>query len=243
MANRSLFRSLFGRLLPAADTINFAGGSAYAQSPEHALAQYAVTGCFHSTFYAVPANARQASSQPRGRGAARNGFGSGAAEDQLRTVLALAPMVEPRYLAQLAIYARERGAMKDMPAMLCAILASRDGELFERIFERAIDSPRVLRTFVQIMRSGVTGRKSLGSRPKRAVQRWLAARSDEQLFQASIGNDPSLADVIRMVHPRPSNPTREALYAYIVGRPHDSERLPPIVQAYERFKQSLIVTN
>jgi 60 kDa SS-A/Ro ribonucleoprotein len=234
MANRSLFQSLFGRRLPATDTRTFAGGSAYALSPEHALAQYAVTGCFHSTFYAwtpsVPAGAR-------------GGFGGGSAESQLQTVLALAKTVETRFLAQLAIYARERGAMKDMPAMLCAILASRDGALFERIFDRAIDTPRVLRTFVQIMRSGVTGRKSLGSRPKRAVQNWLAARSDEQIFFASIGNDPSLADVIRMVHPKPATPTREALYAYLIGRPHDPSLLPSIVTEYESFKQSLIAAN
>lgn len=234
MANRSLFASFFGRRLPAADATNFAGGSAYALSPEHALAQYAVTGCFHSTYYA--------STAPTLAGA-REGFGSGAAANQLRTVLALADAVEPRFIAQLAIYARQRGAMKDMPAMLCAILASRDGALFERVFERAIDTPRVLRTFVQIVRSGVTGRKSLGTRPKRAVRRWLAARSDEQIFFASVGNDPSLADVIRMVHPRPSTPTREALYAYLIGRPHDPTLLPPIVTEYEQFKRSLANPN
>jgi 60 kDa SS-A/Ro ribonucleoprotein len=234
MPNRNLFRSFFGRLLPTSNATNFAGGSAYALSPEHALAQYAVTGCFHATFYAW---------SPTAATGARGGFGGGAAESQLQTVLALAKAVEPRFVAQLAIYARERGAMKDMPAMLCAILASRDGELFERVFDRAIDSPRVLRTFVQIMRSGVTGRKSLGTRPKRAVRNWLAARSDEQLFFASVGNDPSLADVIRMVHPKPGTPTREALYAYLIGRPHDPRLLPPIVTEYEQFKRSLAATN
>ena len=37
---------------PVANTNNEAGGRAYAFSPEHALAQYAVTGTMHNTFYA-----------------------------------------------------------------------------------------------------------------------------------------------------------------------------------------------
>ena len=63
----------------------------------------------------------------------------------------------------------------------------------------------MLRNFVQIVRSGATGRKSLGSAPKRCVRRWLDARTDEALFAASVGQAPSLADVIRMVHPKPAH--------------------------------------
>ena len=51
--------------------------------------------------------------------------------------------------------------MKDMPALLCAILAVRDVKLLEAIFPRVIDNGKMLRTFVQILRSGVVGRKSL----------------------------------------------------------------------------------
>jgi 60 kDa SS-A/Ro ribonucleoprotein len=218
MANRSLFQSLIGRFLPPTDSTNFAGGSAYALPAEQALAQLAATGCLHSTFYAAE---------------------GATAENQLAAVLALAAEVEPTFIAQLAVYARERGAMKDMPALLCAVLASRDGALLERIFERVIDSSRMLRSFVQIVRSGVTGRKSLGSRPKRLVLAWLASRSDEQIFFASVGNDPSLADILRMVHPTPATASREALYGYILGRPYNAEALPEIVRDYEQFKRSL----
>lgn len=214
MANTSLFKSIVGKLLPSADTRNVAGGRAYAFTPEHALAQYAATGCVNATFYA-------------------------SAEEQLDTILNLAMRVDPALVAKVAIYARERGAMKDMPALLCAVLAVRDGELLERIFDRVIDSGKMLRTFVQIVRSGTTGRKSLGSRPKRLVRRWLETRSDREVFFASVGNDPSLADIVKMVHPRPANPAREALYAYLLGRPHDSAKLPEVVREYEAFKQSL----
>ncbi len=106
------------------------------------------------------------------------------------------------------------------------------------VFDRVIDSPKMLRNFVQIMRSGVVGRKSFGSLPKRLVQQWLEMRSDEQLFTGSVGNDPSLADVMQMVHPKPASPTREALYGYLIGREHNAEALPELVQQYEKFKRN-----
>jgi 60 kDa SS-A/Ro ribonucleoprotein len=211
MANTSLFRSLAGPLIPQADTRNEAGGPAYTMTAPQALAQYAATGCLNTTFYA------------------------GAAE-QLEKVLALAADVSPEFLARTAVYARERGAMKDMPALLLAVLSRRDPALMDRIFDRVVDSPRMLRTFVQILRSGATGRKSLGSAPKRCVRRWLDQRTDAALFAASVGNAPSLADVVKMVHPKPATPAREALYGYLTGRSVRAAALPPSVAAFEAFK-------
>ena len=100
--------------------------------------------------------------------------------------------------------------MKDMPALLLAVLANRPGDHFDRAFDRVCDNGKMLRNFVQIIRSGVTGRRSLGSRPKRLVKRWIDSRSDAALLRASVGNEPSLADVIKMVHPTPTNASRRA---------------------------------
>jgi len=94
----------------------------------------------------------------------------------------------------------------------------------------------MLRNFVQIMRSGAVGRKSLGTLPKRLVLQWLERRTDEQIFRASVGNDPSLADVLLMVHPKPTSASRAALYGYLLGRPHDAGALPQIVSEFEAFK-------
>ena len=44
MANKALFQSSRGKLLPAATAINSEGSLAYALHPKHALAQYAATG-------------------------------------------------------------------------------------------------------------------------------------------------------------------------------------------------------
>jgi len=118
------------------------------------------------------------------------------------------------------------------------VLSVRSPGLLAEIFDRVIDSPKMLRNFVQIMRSGVVGRKSLGTLPKRLILQWLENHTDEQLFSGSVGNDPSLADVIKMVHPKPKDASREALYAYLIGRTFKAESLPEIVKQYEAFKRN-----
>ena len=148
MVNTQLFQSQRGAMLPAALDTNNELAPAYAFSPRHQLAQLAATGCLRQTFYAQ-------------------------AQDQLDRVMTLAAEVDPAFVARTAVYARESGHMKDMPALLAAILAVRDLELLAQVFPRVIDSGKMLRNFVQILRSGAVGRKSLGTRPKKLVQRWL----------------------------------------------------------------------
>ena len=166
---------------------NLAGGVAYRMAPEAALAQYVLTGCFNSTYYA-------------------------AAEQDAQRIVDLASQVEPLFLAQLAVYGREKGYMKDAPALLVAMLSVRSPQLFRAVFVRVIDNPKMLRNFVQVIRSGVVGRKSLGSGPKAAVARWLNGASTASLVNGSVGNDPSLADVVRLARPKAPDQEREALY-------------------------------
>ncbi|MFZ4575774.1 MAG: RNA-binding protein, partial [Phycisphaerales bacterium] len=152
MANKSLFSSLFS-WAPKTDTVNNAGGAAYALTAQQGLAQLAATGCLNTTFYAT-------------------------AEDQLDAVMDLAQKVAPEFVAKVALYARSKGHMKDAPALLVAMLSVTSPGLMAEVFDRVIDSPKMLRNFVQIMRSGRVARKSLGTLPKRLVEQWLAARSD-----------------------------------------------------------------
>lgn len=210
MANKNLFQTIAGRLLPTATAQNEAAGLAYQRSPQQALAQYASTGCFTNTFYAI-------------------------AEEQLECVLALCQEVSPEFIARTALYVRQRNHMKDMPALLCAVLSVKSPGLMAEIFDRVIDNAKMLRNFVLIMRSGVVGRKSLGTLPKRLVCQWIESRTDEQLFIGSIGNAPSLADVIKMIHPKPATAARAALFGYLIGREYDKSALPELVQQYEKF--------
>lgn len=218
--NKSLFQTVKGLFTPPANTVNEAGGTAYKLSPKQALSQYAATGCFSNTFYAD-------------------------ASEQLDKVLALANELDGEFVAKVAVYSREKGFMKDMPALLVAVLSTKDKALLEKVFPRVIDNGKMLRNFVQIMRSGVVGRKSLGSLPKRLVREWFEARKAETIFKQSIGQAPSFADILKMVHTKPQDAEKEALYGYFIGREVDADKLPEIVKAFEKFKSgdSLEVPN
>ena len=76
----------------------------------------------------------------------------------------------------------------------------------------------MLRNFVQVIRSGAVGRQSLGTRPKKLIQKYLENLTDDQLFKADVGNDPSLQDIIKLVHPKPTNKKRSAMYGYLLAR-------------------------
>jgi 60 kDa SS-A/Ro ribonucleoprotein len=211
MANKALFRSTRGKMLPAAAAINNEGARAYAFEPKHALAQYAATGTLSNTFYAN-------------------------AEEQLETVLALTRELDAEFIAKTAIYARTKASMKDVPALLLAVLSAKNPELFKAAFPKVVDNGRMLRTFVQIMRSGVTGRKSLGSSPKRLVEAWLNTASDAKLIDAAVGTNPSLRDIVRMVHPKPTSAEREALFAWVLNKPYEAEMLPESLEALVKYR-------
>ena len=212
MANKGLFASAVARFLPAADTVNRELAPAYAYGPEHKLAQLAATGTLQDNFYS-------------------------AAGSQLAEVLETAKAVDPLFVAKAAVYARSRGAMKGMPALLTAWLTVAEPDLAVRVFDRVIDNGRMLRNFVQIMRSGAVGRKSLGTRPKRLVQQWLERASIRSLMHAATGTDPSLADIVRMVHPKPADEARKAFYGWLIGKPWDIAALPAEIAAFEAWKR------
>jgi 60 kDa SS-A/Ro ribonucleoprotein len=214
MVNTQLFKTAAGKLLPHAKALNQEAAPAYAFSAKHQLAQLAATGCLNHTFYA-------------------------SAESQLDAVAALAAQVDAAFVAKTAIHARQAGHMKDMPALLAATLTVRDVALLAQVFDRVIDSGKMLRGFVQMVRSGAVGRKSLGSRPKKLVQQWLLSANEAQLLAASVGSTPSLADVVKMVHPKPQDAWRAAWFAWLIGKPHDEAALPPITRVFEQYKRAL----
>ncbi len=219
MANKNLFASLKSRFVRA-DARNEAGGRAYALEPKHALAQLAATGCFNGAYYA-------------------------GADEQLATLKTLVEQVaDNAFLAKLAVYSRQRAMMKDMPVALLVVLSKRDPALFRKAFNRVVDNGRTLRTMVQFVRSGQFGRKSLSYALQRAVQRWLNSASVEKLLSASIGNDPSLRDVLRLARPTPADNARRALFGWLTDKPVEKwapateADLPEEVRALEAFRQA-----
>ena len=225
MANKSLFASMLGRL-PKANAVNEAGGLAYKLEPKHALAQVAATGTFGNAFYST-------------------------AETQLDEVLKLIDEVDDnQYLAKLALYAREKAFMKDMPAALLVALSVRDTELMHRVFDRVVDNGRVLRTVFQMIRSGQfknkagKGRVGLSSSVQRAFQCWLNTASVGKLLSASIGNDPSLRDILRMARPTPKDNARRAMFGWLTEKavdkwaPATEADLPVEVQSLIAYRNS-----
>lgn len=207
--NKTLFASPDSKTM-----LNAAGGRAYTLSNPQALAQLVATGTLSQTFYVD-------------------------AQTQLQQVLDLCADLDSAFIAKAAVYARRHAYMKDMPVLLLAILSSKDDgkDWLKLVFPLVIDNGKQLRNFVQILRSGAVGRKSLGTLPKKLVNQWLIEASDAKLIGASIGNEPSLADVLKMTHPKPNDPRREALFGYVLGKAHDHSVLPEAVQQLVAFRQ------
>ena len=225
MANKSLFANSKSRL-PRANAINEAGGRAYQLAPKHALAQLAATGTFGNTFYS-------------------------SAGTQLAEILTLIDQIDDNeFLARLALYAREKAFMKDMPAALLVALSLRDTALMHRVFDRVADNGRVLRTMFQMIRSGQFTDKSgkarvgLSSSVQRAFQRWLNEASTGKLLSASIGSDPSLRDVLRMARPTPKDNQRRALFGWLTDKeiakwaPATEADLPVEIQSLIAYRAS-----
>ncbi|NJL70550.1 MAG: RNA-binding protein [Candidatus Competibacteraceae bacterium] len=243
MANKSIFKSVSNTKATAtkssrvASVTNDAGGKAYESSHRHALAQIAATNCFNGTFYAsADANLERAK----------------------QAVLAMKD--DPEFIAKVAIYARDKGYMKDMPAFITVMLADIDSKLFRQVFRKVVDNGKMLRNVIQIARSGATGRKynvSAGAF-RRAIQEWFDSKSPFAVFKASIGNDPSMRDILRMAHVKPNDAAKAAMLAYVYGAEYDAETnklivrgkngqirythdfalLPPDVQKFEDFKRA-----
>jgi 60 kDa SS-A/Ro ribonucleoprotein len=217
MANKSLFQSITNNLARAT-VVNEAGGPAYKYAPKHTLAQMAATGTFGNAFYT-------------------------SAQTQLGEMRKLIDQVDDNeFLAKLAVYSRERACMKDMPAALLVALSTRDTKLMHQVFDRVADNGRVLRTVFQMTRSGQFGRKGLSSSLQRAFQRWLNNASVGKLLSASIGNDPSLRDILRMARPTPKDDARRALFGWLTDKPVDKwapateTDLPATVQALIAYR-------
>ncbi|WP_404308227.1 TROVE domain-containing protein [Neorhodopirellula lusitana] len=222
MANKSLFQSITS-VLPRATVVNEASGPAYKLSAKHALAQMAATGTFGNVYYA-------------------------SAQNQLDAMRKLIDEIDDNeFLAKLAVYSRERAYMKDMPAALLVVLSTRDTKLMHQVFDRVVDNGRVLRTVFQMIRSGQFGRpgsprRGLSSSLQRAFQRWLNDASVGKLLSASIGNDPSLRDILRMARPTPKDDARRALFGWLTDKPVEkwepatADDLPSTVQSLIAYR-------
>jgi 60 kDa SS-A/Ro ribonucleoprotein len=197
------------------DTKNRAGGRAYKMSPKESLAQLAATGFLADTFYTK-------------------------ASDQLDELVGWAAQCDDEFVGQVALYARHAGFMKDSPAVLMAYLFGKGSDVVPTLFPQVIDNVKMLSNFVRCVRSAKFGRRSLGTRGKRLIREWLDKRSNDYLVRSSIAKDPSLGDIIKLSHPRPKDPQRDALYGYLTDKLKDKqlEALPPLLRDVLDFREA-----
>lgn len=196
MANKNLFKSKAGGAVAArkADTTNAAGGKAYELDTKSTLAVFACTGTFNNQFYT-------------------------SAEEQLDVMLdRLRSVNDDEFLAKLAVYGRRSAFMKDAPALIAAYLMGKNPALFEKVFPKVVDNGRMLRTFTQMVMSGVAGRRGIGHAPKRVVSKLLNERDYDDVFRWYIGNDPSMRDILRFWHPKPKDAERAELFKWMLGK-------------------------
>ena len=198
MANKTLFKSIVGKFMPSDGRSQRGARAGLRAEPKHALAQYAATGCLNRTFYA-------------------------SAEDQLaQGARACAQQVEPEFIAKTAVYCRERGFMKDMPALLCAVLSvTRPGASGACLSAR--DRQRQDAAQLRADHALGRGRPQVARHARRSG--WCASgsrRARRERLPASVGQSPSLADIIKMVHPKPADARARGALRLPDRQPHDA---------------------
>lgn len=192
-------------------TVNNAGGAAYTVEDKNLLAKLVCTSFFGDTFYTEAA-------------------------DQLDKVKELAYKVDVKFLASCAIYARVIANMKDTPAVLLAAVRDRDKSAYRQIFNKVVTDARILRGLVSVIKSGKFGSKNLVNADRKLIDAWLMALTPIQVWRQSLGNNPSLADVMMLAHPSAhKDPERDAVYALIV-KGTATPGLPQIIKDFLRFK-------
>lgn len=203
-------------------TLNDAGGLAFSNTKKAALAQLVSVGTFRDGFYLKD-------------------------EEQFKNLKDILDSLlnKPNgteFVAKCCIYSYEYGKMKEMPAFLAAWLSIHDLENFKIVFKRVINNGKMIHNFVKYMRSGIVGRKSLGTVPKDCVKNWIGEQSTLTLLNASVGTSPSLADIIRMVHPKAKTEQENELFRFILGFDYDINKLPQQVQQLIAFRKGEIET-
>ena len=109
-------------------------------------------------------------------------------------------------------------------------------------FRQVIDNAKMLSTYVQILRSGVTGRKSLGTAPKRLVRSGWPTRDEESSFAAAWCQIRRWPTSSRWSTPSRPTSRREAFYGYMLGRHSMRPPCRRFVVDFERFKAGAEMT-
>lgn len=199
---------------------NNAGGMGYQLTAKEELAKIACTGVIGGNYFY--ASGDQITKR---------------AEELVRILLT---MGEGDFVSKVAIYARQGGYMKDLPAFILGHLLDEEGykAQFRTAFPLVVDNARMLRKLVEFRRSG-SNKKNLNNALMRQIQKWIRARPADKLYFDSIGSKGiGLDKIIRLAHVRPKDEVQAAVMGRIIGREHDKNLLPDVIKEFDTFKAS-----
>lgn len=117
----------------------------------------------------------------------------------------------PVFLAQALVYARNKGLMKLAPTVGLAVLSENKTEAgkeaFRKAFRQVLRIPDDLREFVDLIRTGEFGQKSLTGLRKAMIQNWLRHMSEFHgvKYGSSSSEGVTVRDILRLAHPRPKS--------------------------------------
>ena len=190
-------------------TTNHEGAVAYRITAEQALAQLISVGFLDNKYYT-------------------------SAEEQLEMVKKLCSESSPEFVAACAVYSSEQG-MKDMPVVLLGLLRQMSLPLFKQTFPIVIRDGGRLRTFVGALRAGQFGSKNLNTVGMNLIEQWFNSRTPLQVWRQSVGNNPSLSNVMALAHPAPGTDVeRQAVYT-LLRKNKKTENLPQEIKNYYEF--------
>jgi 60 kDa SS-A/Ro ribonucleoprotein len=180
------------------ETVNHEGAAAYTLTPQLELYAAVATAALSDQFYET-------------------------ADVRLQRLRALVAKNEPRFVAQLAVYARERLYLRSVPLVLAVELARiHNGDntvarLVARVVQRADEITELLAFYAQA--NARTGTKTLG-RLSKQLQRGLAEAFNRfdgyQLAKYDREGAVRLRDALFLVHPNAKNEAQQALFDQLV---------------------------
>src|ERR1035437_8567570 len=176
------------------DTVNLAGGEAWTQDPELALASLATTSMVKDQYYRT-------------------------ADEGLNDLRTLLGQVDPYYAAQVAVYTRNEDGLRSITHALAGELAATvKGEAWAKNFYRAVirrpdDATEIVAYYLQHFG------KPLPNSLKKGVGLALGKFDAYQLAKyKGEKHGLSLVDVVNLVHPRPTDRNAEALAQLVDGK-------------------------
>ena len=181
------------------DTINHAGAAAFTLTPALELYAAVATTALADQFYET-------------------------ADTRLTRLRQLVAQCEPRFVAQLAVYARERMHLRSVPLVLAVELARRHrgdslvSHLVARIVQRPDEITELLAFYAQAnQRAGV----KILNRLSKQVQKGLAQSFNRfdgyQLAKYDRAGAVRLRDALFLVHPAAKNAGQQALFNQLVA--------------------------